>query len=221
VRNELFNIKRSILSIFDEIQDTFGEIARILNTIPGRMRKIESGFKKSMDAIGLELENLGKGLGMGFMSTFDLIGEGGKVSLGALECGVDKIEWLPACFPVYLFDMFIYFNKMLFKSLMNASELYFGFKDNYGLNYRVILDKMEEFLLQMDEYAYSFSGIHFMKYPEFILNNCYRCKQLEDSKLIEKSRNVNRIFNQEIPRLLNEPVYRFREAEMDFKQAFQ
>lgn len=220
VRKALNDIKKQIFGIFREIESTFNDILDILNSIPRRLRNIERGFKISMDAIGMELDNLGKGLGSGFISTFDLIGEGGKTAIGALECGVEKIEWFAPCFPVYLFDMFIYFNKLMFKSIMNAAELYFGFKENYGLNYRVILDYMEDFLQRMDDYAYSFSGVHFMQYPEFILNNCYRCKQLNDSKLKEKSNRVNYVFNRRIPQLLNEPVYKFKEAEREFNRAF-
>jgi len=220
IKKEMNKIKDAILGIFNKIESTFNEITRVLNSIPGRMKKIERGFALSMGAIGLEFENLGKGLNTGFRATFDLIGEGGKTAIGAMECGIEKASWLPQCFPVYIFDGFIWFYTMLFKSIMNAAELYFGFKENYGINYRVVLDYAYNMLEQMDAYAYSFSGVHFMKYPEFILNNCYRCKQLQNTNFIAKAKKVNYAFNEELPRLLNEPIGKFKEAQHEFESAF-
>lgn len=221
VKKEVNKIKDQILGIFNKIEEAFREISRVLRSIPGRMANIERGFQLSMEAIGDEVENLGKGLGLGFKTTFDVIGETGIYTVNALECGVNKIEYLPQCFPIYLWDGFIGLLKVMFKSIMNAAELYIGFKRNFGIDMHFYMNYMYSMLMEMDKIAYNMSGFHFMKYPEFILNRCYRCKGLDSSKIISKSKEVGRAWNQELPRLLNEPVYKFKRAQDKFESAFR
>lgn len=222
LKNEMNKIKNQILGVFQKIEDAFNEISSVMSSIPGRMANIEKGFKISMEAIGDEIENLGKGIGAGFQKTFDLIGETGNLTINAMECGIDKINYLPECFPVYLFDTFFYFTKLMFRSILNAAELYIGFKKNFGVDMNFYLDYMYDILVYMDKTAYNMTGFHFMQYPDFILNKCYRCRQpLNTEKVVAKSKEVSRAFNDDLPRLLNEPAQKFKTAQRSFEAAFQ
>ena len=221
LKGEIEKIKNQVLGIFNKIEDTFNEISKVLLSIPKRLSNIERGFRLSMEAIGDEVENLGKGLGLGFMKTFDLIGESGTLTINAMECGIDKINYLPQCFPIYVFDMIIYFNKLIFKSIMNAVELYIGFKRNYGIDMNLYMNYFYDTLIYLDKMVHKMTGFHFMRYPDFIMKRCYRCRQnVDTSKIIKKSKEVGRAFNEDLPRMLNEPVAKFKNAQRSFEDAF-
>ncbi len=221
LKDEVNKIKDQIVGIFNKIEDAFNEISSVLLSIPKRLSNIEKGFRLSMEAIGEEVENLGKGLGLGFTKTFDLIGESGSLTINAMECGIDKINYLPQCFPVYIFDMIIYFNKLIFKSIMNAVDLYIGFKRNFGIDIQQSMNYFYDTLMYLDKILHHMTGFHFMNYPDFILNRCYRCRQSVDTeKIINKSKEVNKAFNEDLPRMLNEPIAKFKDAQRSFEDAF-
>jgi hypothetical protein len=198
--------------------DITREIVDQFNLIPVRIHLINSGFKKSGRAIGLEFKNLGIGLDAGFNDTFDLIGTGGKMGIEYILCGLDKLLNLPLCIIFYVFDMCRAVFGWFFRSLICAIETYFDLKDRFGIDLDQQIDKMKERMLHLDDYVYKFSGFHIFRYPEYIENHCYKCNMNTVAKQVtDQAKQVNYDFYHYLPELMKEPTYLFREAGADFR----
>ena len=207
----------AITGVFNQIVDAFDKIAHQFNVLPIRINRIISGFDKSQDAIGMEFKNLGIALNTGFDDTFDLIGDGGKMVIEYVLCGLDKLLNLPLCIIFYLFDMFRTMFGWFFRSLVCAVEVYFDAKRRFGIDLDDQIDAGKKRMMDLDDYVSKITKFHIFRYPEYIERHCYACNMKTVAKqLADEAKQVNYDFNHYLPDLMKQPAYLFREAGHDF-----
>ena len=210
--------KRAITGIIDDISRTFESIGHQFSVIPVRLRRLNSAFEKSGQGIRMQFENLGIALKTGFDDTFELIGDGGSMSIEYLLCGLYKLSKLPMCIVFYVFDIFRFFFGLFFRSLICAVELYFDTKNKYKLDLNAEIDKIKVNFKVIDKQVEKYTGYSFMSYPEYIEKNCYNCQFSRTAKQLAQQANlVSYDFNVLFPELMKQPAYKFRDAGHDFR----
>ena len=191
VRDLFNNLVVSIKSFFDK-----------LHQLGPRFQRWSNSFTEVGQGMNMFFDNFGQGMKLGFDDVFDLIRISGS-------CGIKFITNFCTCLIFYVTDMFF----SLFKSVFYTFPLT-CFK-NMGLDLFYLGENLYDSLLEpLDEIAYGVVGLHFLHYPNWVLEDCYTCNVMDAVNKIDNDWKTT------IPDLLTAPKHVFDEAGADFIQLF-
>ena len=121
---------------------------------------INKEFKKLGDTITKPIKTEFTKLGDAIAKTF-------KQIIGYFKCGIDKIKNLPNCIFFYFIDV-IFGVWFLFWGLL--ASVIPGLKD--------VGKMISKGIRTLDSYVYKYADFHINRYPERILNKCYKCPKV-------------------------------------------
>lgn len=193
------DIKNGLLAPLKPLIEFFQKIDRFFKSIPCRIKHFNSGFKEFGIGLKMQFDNLGKGLKLGFSDIFSLIG-----TLGT--CGIHFIKNLGNCIFYYILEMighiiytiFFVFPMYVIKSITGADMMSY-------------VEQLWKLFYYFDRLLYSMTKMHFMHYPDSIVQQCYTCN------FMDKVVKINEDWNHTIPKLLNEPICHFKRSGKHFQ----
>jgi hypothetical protein len=196
MKEEIGGPLNEIFGIVKKINDAF-------NSIPRRARALQGGFEKSVKGIELEFVNLGKSLDIGFSDIFDLIGTVGK-------CGIDTIKNIRTCMIWYIIDLI---GSTLYSIIVVLPV--FITRMITGFDLQPFVDIVNNTLEYIDSLFFDYTCYLIFHLSDWVTKLCYTCKYQEkvDKIIVD--------FHETIPKLLDEPGQKFKEAKHDFDSIFK
>jgi hypothetical protein len=112
-------------------------------------------------------------------------------------CGVKYISNIPNCIFYYLVDMFI---QILYLPLRITIWILYAF---LGINLYPTQKMIWKYVEQINGYVYGFTGFNIIRWPKNIRDQCYNCKRLKTSVLVNKASDINKGFKTAIPTIFD------------------
>jgi hypothetical protein len=117
-----------------------------------------------------------------FIDTFTFVAEGFYFVFTLLLCGVLNLGNLHKCILFYLFDLFLLAIYMIIVSVLLLIDVFFNVKQYTGISCVEELNIIIDTIPVLDDIIYQMTTIHLFRYPDFIINLCYRCELMGDTK---------------------------------------
>lgn len=151
------NLIRPILTILKGLGKMMANLLKpIMNILKGLMKTIVSLFKKVMGILSKIVNTLKKA----FLSIFYYI-----------KCAIDRIKNSPKCMVYYLIDV-IFFTLLIPVRLL---ILIFPVLEEFEEMFRDAIQKIDTIVHRISLSTIG-KGFHINKWPDGVLNKCYRCK---------------------------------------------
>jgi hypothetical protein len=117
-----------------------------------------------------------------FIDTFTFMAQGFYFVFTLLLCGVLNLGNLHKCILFYLFDLFLLAIYMIIVSVLLLIDVFFNVKQYTGISCVEELNIIIDTIPVLDDIIYQMTTIHLLRYPDFIINLCYRCELMGDTK---------------------------------------
>ena len=197
--------------------DIFNQLADFGNKIKSfgeRFEKIGYGIKDIFEGIGDEFKYFGIGVGRGFNDIGLLIAYAAEYVFSYVICGVKYISNLPNCILYYIVDAFL---RILYLPIRITLWFLYTF---LNINLYPTEKQFWDFAGWVDSKIYTVASFNILRWPKNIRDQCYNCKRLKTSVLVNKARDIDNDFKTEIPRLMNIGVDKMRKGGDEIKSGF-
>lgn len=206
---------------FTKIFRAFSKFGKMISRFFGRFKYIKRGFVALGPAFGTMFKNIGVMAGGVFINTFQYLETLGEYTVDWIRCTSEKLKNIYYCIFFYILDTFIYFNLVLLQSTCVLLDEIFRIKRLFGTSLEDLFEQSIKQLKDVDGMLYSYVGIHFLQYPDIILDMCYRCKkQPNKEKLRKRKEKFNYDFYVKFPKKADEISRRFKAVGDNFKKFF-
>jgi hypothetical protein len=200
------DMKDAITKPFNDIKEFMDKIGRFFESIPRRINDFIGAFREVGDGINLEFVNLGKSLDLGLLDVFNVVGR-------AATCGIDMIKNFRNCILYYLLD---WIGKMMYGVFVEFPVFIIKMVSGGKVDLKpIVVDKIVNIFKKLDKMLHKSTGVHFMHFPDSVLNMCYYCSF--DKEVAQLTHD----WTDTIPNLLNEPAQKFTNAKHKFESVFQ
>jgi hypothetical protein len=199
-------MKEDITKPFDEIKAFFDKIGRFFDSIPRRINDFIGAFHEVGAGISLEFDNLGKSLDLGLNDVFRVVGR-------ATTCGIDMIKNFRNCILYYILD---WIGKMMYGVFVEFPVFIIKLATAGKVDLKpMAVDKIVDIFKKLDDLLYKSTGVHFMHFPDSVINMCYSCS------FDEEVAKLTHDWNDTIPNLMREPAQKFIDAKYKFESVFK
>jgi ElaB/YqjD/DUF883 family membrane-anchored ribosome-binding protein len=230
IKNVVSVVTKKVDSIAKKADGVLKTATRTLSKRAGMMFDATQDFG---DALKSEFENLGKAVKIGA----DDVGQLFKIIVAKLfpylkkffgesvgsraKCAWQKFIDIPHCSKYYFWDaftsalygIFILFPAGIIKFTTKMDALKLVKKIQYGITYA-------------DKYIHKFLGFYILRWSDKIRDRCFRCTDLKPmpefptKDFKDHANKMKQTYKKEIPKLLKEPVGKFKESGFKFKSVF-
>lgn len=124
-----------------------------------------------------------------------------------LMCTVAKLLEIPKCIVFYLIDLFIFALIMIIVSFLFIIDMVFMTKARVGISCVETFMMSLKLVGMLDEMIYQYISVHLFRYPEPVLELCYRCSLMGDTRAFWES--AGRLFEDvfiTLPDSVGEPL---------------
>ena len=238
---EIENIPNAIEDIFDGIMEEIDEIAKgvlrdlkrpfrgidfmiqdfqrmlcWVDTLPVRINLILNGIDNIFVGIGDQLEIYIQAFEMGVDETSTLANYSGVFVKSYIDCIEKFIVNLYKCFFYYIIDLFL---KILYLPVVFILWIISRFGvDGYSME-RKFWKTMKGF----DKFIYTNAKFHILEFPESIKDDCYRCTRLRKEVVDYQAKNLDHVFNNEIPKKIrdNSAIKTMKRGQKQFEEVIK
>ena len=241
ITDQVDNVEKSIKNIVSVVTKKVDSIAKkadgvlktATRTLSKRARMMFDATEDFGDALKLEFENLGKAVKIGaedvgqlfkiiIAKLFPYLKKFFGESVGSrAKCAWKKFLDIPHCSKYYIWDaftsalygLFILFPAGIIKHTTNMDALKLVKKIQYGI-------------ACADKYIHTFLGFYILRWSDKIRDRCFRCTDLKPmpdfptKDFKDHADKMKQTYKKEIPKLLKQPVGKFRESGLKFKSVF-
>jgi hypothetical protein len=141
-----------------------------------------------------------------FTSTFDFSIQGFKMGFVLLFCMVENINNMNVCIIFYIIDLILLLVFLFISSILSILDEAI-IKRMLNISLVGMLYSAYGPIVKFDDFVYSKTGIHLIRYPDSIIKKCYTCSLKPDTPRFKSS--GSRFFNvvtSEAPRKIGEPI---------------
>lgn len=202
-----------LISGIDVMITDFIRIICFLKTTPRRLHHLGNAFDNVFKGVSEEFVALGYAFELGYDSISSLVYHTTIFIDTYLKCTVKILSNSLECLPFYIIDII---GQILY---IPVRVTLWAFNTFLKINLYHTEKKIWKGLLDIDKFLYTYTGIHIVKYPANIRNNCYTCVVLKDKVLKQQKENVDHTFKKKIPQQLNNNSA-FSNANQQFKDTF-
>ena len=211
----MVNFIKKIKEAFEKIKRVFESLKKIGPKIKKFFKRFEYaayGIRDSVVGTAIAVKNIAITSGLAVADFFTYGFESARYGYFWTECAIEKLKSLKWCFVFYLFDMVLYFMFMIILSICFVIDVFF-FRKIFGVSLVKLIYKAIKEVMRTDEMIYSYTGFHIARYPDVILDLCYRCKNNPDIERVNQAYDTleDDLYNR-FPRLQNEYINKFIEA---------
>lgn len=187
--------KQRILEGAKTMGSSIFAIFRIIATFPKRIINIGKGLVNIFKGIGLTYYGIYYGTALAFKDMVLLIYYGSYFIFTYTVCGVQYIVNLHRCFFYYLVDIFFQLIYLPVRLLLFCA--WFFYNKIYEVE-SLIWKNIDK----ADIMQYNFTGIRVTRWPKSIRDQCYNCKRLKISVLMNKGKDIYKDFMVKIPKMV-------------------
>jgi hypothetical protein len=198
IKNEEKRQKRKQLKKRKEglkMGNSIGAMFKIIATFPKRLLDIGMGMANIFKGIGLTYYGIYYGTALGFKDIVLLFYYGSYFVFTYTICGVQYITNLPKCFFYYIVDIFFQLIYLPVRLMLFVIWIFY----NKIYKYESLVWK---YIDKADIMQYDFTGIRVTRWPKSIRYQCYNCKRLKISVLMNKGQDIYKDFMVKIPKML-------------------
>jgi hypothetical protein len=197
---KLSDIKRSVSK---SVLGPLKPMIEFFKKLPNKLKSLEKGFKDIFYGIGDEFKYLGIGTARGFEDIGLLIAYASQFVFSYTMCGVKYISNIPNCILYYTVDAFI---NMLYLPIRISLWIVYLF----GINLYPTQNKLWKYVEKINGYIYGLFGFNIIRWPKNIRDECYNCKRLKTSVLLNKATDIDYDFKENIPKILMKGINRIK-----------
>ena len=187
---KLNDIKKGIIGPLKPMIDFFKKL-------PKKITETTKGFRGIFGGIEDQFKFITKGLTKGFTDIGLLIAYASEFVFTYTVCSVKYISNIPNCIFYYLVDIFI---QIMYLPIRITIWILYAF---IGINLYPTQNMIWKFLEQINGYVYGFIGFNIIRWPKNIRDQCYNCKRLKTSVLVDKASDINKGFKSAIPSIFD------------------
>ena len=168
--------------------DESGLLAMIFNIVPIGINiakkgdTIAAGLGEIPMGIGEMIANLAMMTAIIGIETFTFICALSYYLFKLLMCTVAKLLEIPKCIVFYLIDLFIFALIMVIVSFLFIIDMLFMMKARVGVGCVESFMMSLKMIGMLDEMIYQYISVHLFRYPEPVLELCYRCSLMGDTR---------------------------------------
>lgn len=184
-KNESDNTANNVNS---QDSDEGGILSMIFNIVPigiNIVKKgdtIAAGLQEIPMGIGELIANLAVMTAIIGMETFAFVCELCYYLFKLLLCIVAKLFVIPKCVVFYLIDLFIFVLFMIIVSVLFIIDMIFMLKARVGVGCVESFMMSLKLISWLDDLIYQYISIHVFSYPDPVIQMCYRCSLMGDTK---------------------------------------
>ena len=194
--------------------ETFRRIICFFDSVPTRIRNINSGFKNVFNGINAEFDAIGKSFNMGFSSINTLVAYAAEFINTYVGCGFKYFQNFFDCIFYYLVDMILY---VLYLPIM---IIIWAFK-KISIDFSYVEERVYNGLKMLNDLLYPIIGFQIIHWPKPIRDKCYLCKRLKVDAVKKKANDVSVTFKEKIPKNFGKSRDLFRIGKRQFDEVFE
>lgn len=201
-------------TLMGPLMDIFDKATKAFEQIPKRFTAFGNGFKRVFDGIGQEFNGLTDGLHDSFNDIGTLIEYSGLFVFSYIQCGVQLLQNLHVCIFYYSLQAVgqcFYLPIRLLLWLISLTGLDLYSTETIVWNHIEVLDSI----------VYKNVGFHFSHYPKSIRNQCYNCRRMKQSTVVNVANKIDTDFRTEIPDKLKRGINTIKDGGEEIKSAFR
>ena len=211
------------MNFFQKIKKTFDDLKNVGRKIQKFFKKFQyfgDGIRHSFEGVGIAIKN---GAIMSALTVADVFVYGFETARYGYfwtECAIERLKNLKWCVVFYFFDILLYFIFMIILSFCFLMDVFF-FRKLFGVSLVKLVYKALKEVMRVDEMIYSYMGFHIARYPDVILDLCYKCKNKPNIERVNQAYDtMEDDFYNKFPRLQHEFNRKFVNASSSFADAF-
>jgi hypothetical protein len=211
------NVEDPIMDLIDGIDEmilNFAHIVCFINKSPVRIRNLSSSFENVFNGVIEEFVSLGYAFALGFNSISSMVYYIFTFVGSYLECGVKFSQNIFFCLPFYIFDII---GQILY---LPIRLLLWVFSTFLAINLYATEKKVWNGLDAMSEMLFPYIGFHLVHYPKNVRENCYVCVRLKEKVVVDKAKDVDETFREEIPDILTRSREVLNKGGRQFAEVF-
>jgi hypothetical protein len=170
-------------------------IFKIIVTFPKRIVAIGKGLVNIFKGIGLTYYGIYYGTALGFKDIVLLIYYGSYFLFTYTICGVQYISNIHRCFFYYIVDIFFQLIYLPVRILLVC--IWFFYNKIYNVESTIWKNIDKADIMQ-----YNLTGIRLTRWPKSIRDQCYNCKRLKVSVVMNKGKDIYQDFMVKIPKMV-------------------
>lgn len=159
----------------------FGIVPKIIN-IAKKGKTIAAGLKEIPIGLGKLLTNLAVMTAILGIDSFLFVSHLGYYVFKLLICAVGKLMDAPKCFTFYFIDVIVFSMVVVLMSTLFIIDMIFMVKYWVGISLIEILMLVFKICDAIDKKVYEYVSIHIFHYPDPIINLCYKCRTMGDTR---------------------------------------
>jgi len=193
--------------------ETFKRIVCFFESVPTRIRNINSGFSNIFKGINAEFDAIGKSFNMGFSSINVLALYIGELISTNIGCGFKFFANFFDCIFYYIVDAVLYIIYLPIKIII------WGFKQ-FSIDFSYVEERVYNGLKTLNDFLYPITGFHIIHWPKPVREKCYLCKRLKVEAVNNKANDVGVTFKEKIPKNFGKSRNLFRIGKLQFDEVF-
>lgn len=159
----------------------FGVVPKAIN-IGKKGKAIAAGLKQVPVAIGKLIMNLAIMTAILGMDSLIFFVQLNIYLFKLLICAVGKILDTPKCVTFYFIDVVVFVMIMCVVSILFMIDMIFMIKYWVGISLVELFMMMMKMFELIDKMVYNYTSVHIFRYPEPIINLCYKCSVMGDTR---------------------------------------
>ena len=159
----------------------FGVVPKAIN-IAKKGKAIAAGLKQVPVGIGKLIMNLAIMTAILGIDSFLFLVQLCIFLFKLLICAVGKILDTPKCVTFYFIDVVIFVMIMCVVSILFMIDMIFMIKFWIGISLVELFMLMMKIFDLIDKEVYNYTSVHIFRYPESIINLCYKCSVMGDTR---------------------------------------
>jgi ribosomal protein L12E/L44/L45/RPP1/RPP2 len=156
-------------------------IVKVGINIVKKGKTIAQGFKEVPIGLGQLIANVAIMTAILGIDTFNFAVQLCVYLFKLLICTVQKLTDIPKCAVFYFIDVVIFIVVAVIVSILFMIDMIFMIKSWVGMSCVELFFMAIGMIKVLDELIYSYAEVHVFRYPEPIINLCYRCSTMGDT----------------------------------------
>lgn len=195
------------------LMDIFEKAGKAFEQIPKRFNAFGNGFKRVFDGIGQEFQGLGDGLHDSFDNIGDLLKYCSLFVFSYIECGVRMIQNLHNCILYYALQSI---GQIIYLPI----RFYIWIFSMAGIDLTPTETIIWNYIEWFDGVVFKYMKFHFAHYPRNIRDQCYNCKRMKQSTVVNIAKKIDTNFRTDIPHKLKDGVETIQQGGDGILKAF-
>jgi len=191
------------------------QMFKAFKRLPGRFRNIQKGFNNIFFGIGNVFKYLGIGIGRGIEDISLLIAYTFEYLFSYILCGVKFISNIPNCILYYSVDCIIQIFYLPIRITLWFMYIFLR------INLYPAVNEVWKMAEWVNSKIYTTFGFNIIRWPKNVRDECYNCKRLKTSVLMQKGKEIDYDFKHNIPNIMKKGGRQIKLGGRQINRAFK